>query len=476
MADDKLATEELDEKLKEAYHKLEEEAEAFKARFKASEKFDLTPHLIDLGWDEPFFGSLSRRVHKHRTIDIPTAGVRYSGKMIQMLWNPIFFNELGSASHENVYSVHRDHTRGILKHEFYHLIFEHITSRIRTPHVLWNIATDLAINSLIPRNELPDFVLHAGELNKPSDALPDYEPGVIAELVASFPRNKSSEWYMDQLMNDPKVQEAMDKARAKAAGEGGDQPGDGSGSAFDKALRDELSPGGQFDNHDGWGDVSDAEKDRLREHMRDVLRECVKEAERSTKGWGSVPSDIQSYLKKLVSNEVDWRDLISQFIGRSRSSQTTSTYKSVNRRQPFDIPGRKRRYTATPALALDQSGSMSNDWIEMLYAEMSNLGNLTSYDILPFDTEIDEENIQTVRRNQQPETIRTKSGGTDFAAPVNYVNDRPGKYDCLFILTDGGCGEPPKCDIPVAYILAPGCEMYGDFPATVIKMTDTRKE
>ena len=51
---------------------------------------------------------------------IPTAGVRVDPDTAQfeMIYNPDFFA-----------SLPEDQVRGVLKHEFYHLIFEHVTSR-----------------------------------------------------------------------------------------------------------------------------------------------------------------------------------------------------------------------------------------------------------------------------------------------------------------------------------------------------------
>lgn len=474
--------------------------EEFIRLWKESEKFDIQlPYLVDLGWDEPFFGSLSRRIAKIRSASVPTAGVRILDGLIEMIWNPIFFAKV----------LTDPQVRGVLKHELYHLILEHVTSRRQTPHVLWNAATDCAINSLIPRKELPDFCLFPGELYVPPKAPKNWKPGLIARLIKEAPKEKSAEWYMSYFLNNEEVKNAMARAAAKSnygagEGEGDDKSGDagdanapggnqgnhskqkgrGKGKSnqerrFDDALRDELynsGDGGQFDDHSIWDQLSEEQRDMMRDYMRDIFRDCVREAEREQNGWGNVPESIRAHLKKILSKEVDWRDLISQFVGRTRSTKTTSSIKRINRRFPWEHPGRKRAYSAKPAIAFDQSGSMSDWWVELLFAEICNLGNVTEYDVIPFDHTVDEKNIQHIRRGGQPKIIRTRQGGTDFNAPVRYINSKPGVYDCLFVLTDGGCDKPLKCDIPMAYILAPGCELMFDPGDTlVIRMTDTRK-
>ena len=134
--------------------------------------FNLNMHTARLLMDEPFFASLSRRVNKTSSTMIPTAGVRVNTETAQfeMLYNPEFFAQLSDV-----------HKAGVLKHEFYHLIFEHVTSR--KPEginpLLWNFATDLAINSHL-EGELPDSCLMPGV-----GKFAEYKKGLSAGRVQS---------------------------------------------------------------------------------------------------------------------------------------------------------------------------------------------------------------------------------------------------------------------------------------------------
>ncbi len=117
-------------------------------------KFDLNLHTFALLRGEPFFAALPRRITKMSTKAIPTAGVKLNEKTAQfeMVYNPEFFETLSDT-----------HIKGVLKHEFYHIIYEHVTGRLPSEgmNVMWNIATDLAINSHIA-NELPDMACVPG--------------------------------------------------------------------------------------------------------------------------------------------------------------------------------------------------------------------------------------------------------------------------------------------------------------------------
>jgi len=103
--------------------------------------FDLNLHTYRLLAAEPFFAAISRQVHKEASTAIPTAGVRINKEsgQYEMLYNPAFMASL--PDNEKI---------GVLMHEFYHLVFDHVATRLPEGGMSkqWNIATDLAINGL----------------------------------------------------------------------------------------------------------------------------------------------------------------------------------------------------------------------------------------------------------------------------------------------------------------------------------------
>ena len=132
--------------------------------------FDLKLHLHRLLSDEPFFSAISRRVNKQSSRAIPTAGVTVDKDTLQfkMLYNPDLFEDMEERK-----------VKGVLIHEFYHLIFKHVTSRRpeNIPMIVWNIATDLAINSMIGADNLPDNCCIPG-----GKQFEDYPLGKTAEF------------------------------------------------------------------------------------------------------------------------------------------------------------------------------------------------------------------------------------------------------------------------------------------------------
>ena len=84
------------------------------------EQSDFNKLMVNFLLTEPFFASIMRLIRKRRTTDdsIPTAGVCVENGGFTMYWNPEF---IGKLTKEQFF--------GLLKHECYHLIFKHVTTR-----------------------------------------------------------------------------------------------------------------------------------------------------------------------------------------------------------------------------------------------------------------------------------------------------------------------------------------------------------
>lgn len=419
--------------------------------------FELDPHLISLMWAEPFFSKILRKVTKKESDSIPTAGVLAKEGQLFLWWNRKFLAGLTA-----------DQVKGLLKHECYHLIFEHTTTRRHDPHIVWNYATDLAINSLIPEHELPEGGLIPGKAfaeltaeqkEKMSDeAVGRYER--VSAKIESFPKEKSAEWYFSHLQDVAKDIENEQQA--------GGQPGDGEGE------EGEGTPGmpGPMDDHDGWDDLSDEERELVKGKVKAALEEAVRDADASGQ-WGSVPGSVRGTLRDMISNEIPWQSVLKQFCGMTRRANRASNVKRINRKYPGIHPGVERGYTSSIAVYIDQSGSVDDASLALFFGELKQLARRTKITIYNFDTEVDVDSEREWDRSRTPGLNRTRCGGTDFEAPTKHANANTNRFDGYLILTDGECYEPSKSRLKRGYVICPGRELYFKAPKRdfVIQMT-----
>jgi len=358
--------------------------------------FDLNKHVHRLLMDEPFFAALSRRIDKRIDKSIPTAGVRVNSSTghFEMIYNPDFFEQLPDIE-----------KKGVLKHEFYHLIFEHVTGR-RPDGInpkAWNIATDLAINSHLV-GELPEQCCMPGR-----GPFEQYEPGMSAEA------------YLNQL-----------KKEMGDNGGDGNQSGSGDGSS-------DGDGNGQFDSHEGWDEASGEVKEIAKERLKQSLKKAAEEA--ASNGWGSVSQDVRKDIMSRITTRVDWRKMLRYFVKTSQRAAKQSSIKHINKRYPYIHAGRKVNRTAKIAVAIDQSGSVSDQMLNAFFNELSKLAKYAEFTVIPFDDQVFEDKVYTWKKGETKKWERVLCGGTNFDAPTEYVN-RKG-FDGMLVLTDL-CAPKPK--------------------------------
>ena len=368
--------------------------------------FDLNRHTARLLMNEPFFAALSRRIDKRSTTSIPTAGVMVDPKTAQfvLMYNPDFFEKLPDVQ-----------KLGVLKHEFYHLVFEHVTGRKPEGGLtkIDNICMDLAINSHL-RGELPDMC-----------CMPGVGPFEWAPL------GKTYEWYK---ANYPKQEESED-------GEGGEgqpgegEPGDGGG---------EGGQPGSFDDHSGWGEVENTINEIAKERLKEGIKKAAQEASQAG-SWGSVPAGCREDILQGLRSRIDWKKALRYFVKTTQRANKRSTVRRINKRFPYIHAGKKVQRTAKIAISIDQSGSVDDEMLGLFFDALDKLSKIATFTVVPFDTEVCEDHVYEWKKGQRHKTERVRYGGPCFNAPTKWVNER--KFDGHIVLTDLCAPKPvsSKC-------------------------------
>lgn len=388
---------------------------------------ELDAHVIRLMLEEPFYAGVLRGVNYVRSHSIPTAGVSTVDMEITMYWNPAFID-----------SLTREEIKGLLKHEAMHLAYMHTTERRMEPHIIHNYATDLAINSDIPKIELPKGGLIPGEefdelsekqiKQMSPEAIDRYNR--ISSKIAQFPKGKSSEWYFAKLLEDDELS---------------------------KDIQDAGNSDGEFsmDSHEGWGEgLSSEEKELVKAKIKQAVSDAVKDCDKSGR-WGSVGSETREELRKLISNEVDWRAVLKKFCGLSRRGTRSTSWTRLNRKYAGMAPGVKRGYTSSIAVYIDQSGSVRSSDLEVIFAELSSLSKRTEFTTFHFDTAVDESSETLWKRNKTTVAHRTRCGGTDFECVTKHANQNSNRFDGYIVITDGEAPKPSYSRMKRGWLIVP---------------------
>jgi predicted metal-dependent peptidase len=383
--------------------------------------FDLNLHTCRLLMREPFFAALSRRIDKTATTAIPTAGVRVNPERAQfeLMYNPEFFAALSD-----------EHKLGVLMHEFYHIIFEHVTGRKPAEGIkrIDNIAMDLSINGL------PEMINKLPNAANPGPMMPSGEPmqAVIPgeAMFADLPAGQTYEWYLEALKKKQEEQQDGEGEGGQGEGKPGEgQPGDG----------DPFGGADSFDSHDDFGDTEGTTNEIAKERLKDAVKKAAEEAQRAS-NWGSVSSQMRQEILDRIQARVDWKKVLRYFVKTSQRADRRSTPRRLNRRFPKIHPGKRVRRHAKIAISIDQSGSVDDAMLAAFFTELNSLSEVAEFTVIPFDSDVGEDKIFVWKRGQTRKWERVLCGGTDFNPPTQYVNENG--FDGHIILTDMCAPKP----------------------------------
>jgi predicted metal-dependent peptidase len=378
----------------------------------------------DLMLKEPYYGLFLIMLNKMWSGRIPTAGVSKNNINYQLVINPIFWEELSE-----------EHRLGLLKHELLHIAFNHLNFYFSfSDRKLANIAMDMEINQYILKSWLPE-----GGID-----IDNYED-------LNLDRKAGCRYYYH------KLQQAKDKK--DKTGTSGDQN-------FDK-LCDSLDKGEDVVDHSTWEEfenLSEAEKNLMEKQVQRILTEAQ---EQTVKKRGNVPAEIKDLIiiEEIVKPKFDWRGYIRRFTGVSTKIFTKKIRRKENRRYS-DNPGLKIKMRQKMLLAIDTSGSVSNDELMEFMNEIYHLYKAgVDITIIQCDTEI--KSIEDYKGKFELKV--TGRGGTDFDPVIDYYMEHR-EFTSLIYFTDGECHTHKKPTKSILWVLSERSELNESLPGRVIKL------
>ena len=373
---------------------------------------------------EPYYGFFLIMLNKVWRKDLPTAGVSKQNINYQLAINEEFWTGLSD-----------DHKTGLLKHELLHIAFGHLVSFSSFSNKkLANVAMDMEINQYIEASWLPE-----GGIN-----IDDYTD-------IQLDRKAGCRYYYDQLL---RLQDEKDKN-----GTSGDQE-------MDKLL-DNIA-NGDIPDHSTWEefeDMSDAEKKLIEKQVQKILKDAK---EQTIKKRGNVPGEIEGLivLDEVTKAKFDWRGYLRRFTGTSTKIFTKKIRRKENHRYE-DNPGLKIKMRQHMLLAIDTSGSVSNDELSEFMNEIHHIHKAgVDITIVQCDT-----SIRSIEPYKGKNDLKVHGrGGTEFDPVLDYYNANIGKYTSLVYFTDGECYTSVKPKNRVLWVLSERSEMNEDLPGQVIKL------
>ena len=335
----------------------------------------------------------------------------------------------------------------VVLHENLHKAFRHLFIWRK----LWeenpklaNAACDYVINLMIVESDPNESVV----------AVPRKDGKVYGLLDPRFAK-----------MNAKQVFDILKKEQQQGGGGGGDGQGEGQGGAD-----------GGFDEHDWEGaqGLSDEDKQALEKEVDQALRQGqIAHQKIHGKGAGGMGRE----LGDLLEPQVDWREVMREFVKSICNAKDASSWRRVNRRflsgdvyMPTLIGERVGRI----AVGIDTSGSIGGQELNRFLSEVKSIAEDVHpefIDLVYWDSsvaaheEYDELSVPNIVSSTKP----AGGGGTDPRAMMNYLREKSITPECIVMLTDGYIGEwGNEWNAPILWAICNGAsDVYAPCGKTV---------
>ena len=182
------------------------------------------------------------------------------------------------------------------------------------------------------------------------------------------------------------------------------------------------------------------ENDITTEELNSLIKDY---AARGEKSWGSLGRHLKDQILASLNAKIDYRKVLKNFRASILSEKKHLTRFKPSRRFGFEYMGSKREFTTKLLLAIDTSGSISNQNLKNFYGVINKFFKygIESIDVLNFDCELQGEPV--IFKKRQTSFNISGRGGTNFQPVFDYAKNHP-EYDGVIIFTDGYADHPKK--------------------------------
>lgn len=167
----------------------------------------------------------------------------------------------------------------------------------------------------------------------------------------------------------------------------------------------------------------------------------------SEEGWGGLGGDLKRQIKEQGDFSFDYRRALTQFRQSIVSANRSLTRMRPSRRYGFKAMGSRYDRKANVLIAVDVSGSITDESFGNFYHAIRNfffLGLIEKIDLIFFDVNLKNTKPIPFTKNINLNQIKGR-GGTNFQSPLDFFSLHSSEYSGLIIFTDGE-GEVPKLE------------------------------
>ena len=405
-------------KLYQQVNKLIDSAEMYKAK-RNGEKFqpEITKEfkedffklvdkvILSLMEDKDnFYGYFLFQMGREIRFDITSAsGVNFKGAKYVIYFNPILFLQLNMKQMETT-----------IKHEIHHVLSLHLSRAKELKNKYSTLTVNLAMDIVV---------------NQYLDNLPPYSTtlkGVNLKYNLNMEAYNTLEYYAEKIQSELDLMEENDE-------------GEEEDSQMTNSMIESYNPEKM---HDMWQESDEFDEKTLREFAEKVINASQK---------GTIPSQVESLIANLKNSqgEIPWNIMLKKLMGTVESNKK-KTITRRNRRQPnrLDLRGEIRNHKSEIAVAIDISGSISNEEFKQAIKEVLSIVKNYNHEITIIECDKEIKRVYKAKSMRDVKERLAAGGSTKFTPVFEYANNN--KCNLLIYFTDGK-GEKKLEVVPRGY-------------------------
>jgi predicted metal-dependent peptidase len=316
--------------------------------------------------------------------------------------------------------------RGLVLHENYHKLYSHLTTWRHLYDIdpqLSNVACDYVINLKIMDDNKDGFA------TLPEGGLIDekYRDMDTAQVFNILRKEQDEQPTGEDGDNDSQDNESEgdgEQVRSNTTGSQNTAVGQGTG----------------FDEHD-WEGAQELSTEEQRELARDIDEAIRQGALAAGKMGGTGSRDLDA----LLQPQVDWREVLREFVQTTCAGSDYSTYARPNRRlmsQGIVMPSGISEQVGELVIAIDTSGSIGQLELTAFLSEVKGVCDTVKPDKVRLlywgcsvvgDESYDMHELEQLTTSTKPKD----GGGTDVRCVTQYMAEEGIKPQATIVLTDG---------------------------------------
>ena len=197
-------------------------------------------------------------------------------------------------------------------------------------------------------------------------------------------------------------------------------------------IPDQQAEDYPMDIEEAFGELTNVE-----ENIKEILVRASVASKMAGDKAGSIPGDIQIYLDKLLKPKLPWKIILRRFI--QAFAKDDYTFTRPNRRffPKHILPGLKSEKLIDLAIAVDTSGSVSDEEFKRFVSETSGILKMMQPDnmtLIQFDTKL--KSIDTLKNVRDLTQVTfTGRGGTKIGPVLDWAKEN--KPQLLLVFSDG---------------------------------------